>query len=356
MPVAVSRNEFIANNHKTSYLTAGPELGPLLIFVHGWPGIAETWKFQIETFASLGFYVVAPDTRGYGHSSVSKTASDYRLEVLVQDALALLSHLGREEAIWIGHDWGSAIVWALAAHHPEVCKALVNLAVPYHTLEYGLDHLLTFINRDIYPEDSHPYGQWDYQVFYESNPDRVIRQHEADIPNSVKPCYMKANYANYGKPARHATTTRDGGWYGGADAAPEWPFSATVFVNDPELLETVSDAMSRTGFFGATSYYLNHKANAAYASKSVNGGFLDMPCLFIEARHDAVCATDLTRLSEPMRRFCRDLTECSVEAAHWLQLEKPEAVNAALARVCTSSLLSLFLASLHASLPLNFIY
>jgi soluble epoxide hydrolase/lipid-phosphate phosphatase len=350
MSVTISRHEFIANNHKTSYLTAGPTVGPLLIFVHGWPGIAETWKLQIETFASLGFYVAAPDTRGYGYSSVSKIVSDYSLEVLVQDALALLSHLRREEAIWIGHDWGSGIVWALAAHHPEVCKAVVNLAVPYHGIECGLDHLLTLINREIYPDDVYPDGQWDYQVYYEGNSDRVVKQFEANIPNSVKACYLKANYANYGKPARTSTITRDGGWFGGADAAPDIPLSATVFVNYPELHGTISDAMSRTGFFGATAYYLNHALNATYAHKSVNGGFLDMPCLFIEARQDGVLSTALGGLSEPMRRFCRDLTECSVNAAHWLQLEKPEAVNAALARVMIFSLSSFFLVILHTPL------
>jgi soluble epoxide hydrolase/lipid-phosphate phosphatase len=334
MTVPISRQEFSAHERKTSFLTAGPKSGPLLIFMHGWPGIAETWKNQIETFASLGFYVVAPDTRGYGHSSVSKTVSDYSLEILVQDALALLSHLERKEAVWIGHDWGSGIVWSLAAHHPEVCKAVINLAVPYQMLEYGLDNLLTQVNRDIYPEDSLPYGQWDYQVYYEKHPDRVTKQYEANIPNSLKTCYVKANYSIYGKPARHSLITRDGGWFGGADAAPDTPLSATVFEDNPGLHKTVSDAMSRTGFFGATAYYLNHSLNEAYAQKSFNGGFLDMPCLFIAARHDPACAMELSRLTEPMRRYCRELTECTVNAAHWLQLEKPGDVNAAIARVC----------------------
>lgn len=333
MPVTIRRREFTANDHKTSYLNAGPELGPTLIFVHGWPDIAETWKPQIETFASLGFHVVAPDCRGYGQSSVSSNASDYRIEVLVDDALALLSHLQREEAVWVGHDWGSSIVAGLAAHHPEVCRATAYLAVPYHSLEYGLDYLLSLINRDIYPADTHPNGPWDYQAFYERNPERAIKQYEANIANSVKAVHSKSDPANFGKPARTSKITNDGGWFGGTDAAPDIPLSRTVFAEDPDLYTTASDAMKRTGFFGATSYYLNHAANAAYAEKSINGGFLDMPSLFIEAQHDAVCATNLSRMAEPMRRYCRNLTECSVNAGHWLQLEKPADVNAALARV-----------------------
>lgn len=50
---------------KTFYLAAGPPNGPLLIFIHGWPAIAKTWKPQLEAFASLGFRVVAPDMPGW---------------------------------------------------------------------------------------------------------------------------------------------------------------------------------------------------------------------------------------------------------------------------------------------------
>lgn len=53
----------------------------------------------------MGYHVVAPDTRGYGGSTVTKNASDYRLEQHSADMLALLKHLGAEKAVWIGHDW-----------------------------------------------------------------------------------------------------------------------------------------------------------------------------------------------------------------------------------------------------------
>jgi soluble epoxide hydrolase / lipid-phosphate phosphatase len=48
----------------TACLTAGPPAGPLMILCHGWPAIARTWKAQIETFAGLGYRVVAPDMPG----------------------------------------------------------------------------------------------------------------------------------------------------------------------------------------------------------------------------------------------------------------------------------------------------
>jgi hypothetical protein len=87
-------------------------------------------------------------------------------------------------------------------------------------------------------------------------------------------------------------------------------------VLDELTLNTLCTHLKRTGFFGASSYYLNHAVNVEYSKSVVNGGVLDVPTLFIEAKYDGVCATALTSLSDPMRRYCRNLTQCSIEAGH----------------------------------------
>ena len=79
--------------------------------------------------------------------------------------IGLLDALGRERAIWVGHDWGSPVVWNIASHHPDRCDAVANLCVPYHTLEYGLEACLPLVDRSDYPEDEFPAGQWEYQLF-----------------------------------------------------------------------------------------------------------------------------------------------------------------------------------------------
>ena len=58
------RHVLVMPAHTTSYLEAGPEDGPLLVFVHGWPGLASTWRYQLGYFAARGYRVVAPDMRG----------------------------------------------------------------------------------------------------------------------------------------------------------------------------------------------------------------------------------------------------------------------------------------------------
>jgi len=196
---AITEHEFTKNGDKHFYLAAGPQLGPLLIFIHGWPAIAETWKPQLLAFAALGFRAVAPDNRGYGRTVATKERQDYRLEQHVSDMLGLLAHLERDQAVWIGHDWGASLVWSFAAHHPEKCRAVVNMCVPYRVLELGLDALVATVNREIYPKDKYPYGQWDYQHNYEVNTEKTIKALDANPDTSAKVFYMAGNPGDYGR-------------------------------------------------------------------------------------------------------------------------------------------------------------
>src|SRR3954452_16226677 len=101
-----------SDRHTTGYLLAGPQNGPLIVFLHGWPELSISWRHQLPVFAGLGFYAVAPDMRGYGRSSCYSRHENYALEEIVADMIELLGALGAEKAIWVGHDWGSPVVWS----------------------------------------------------------------------------------------------------------------------------------------------------------------------------------------------------------------------------------------------------
>lgn len=331
-PKTITEHEFTFSSGKTRYLSAGPTNGPLLIFIHGWIAVSETWKPQLLSFASLGFHVVAPDTRGYGGSTVTRNITDYRLEQHVTDMLALIEHLGREEAVWIGHDWGCGLVWALVAHHPEVCAAVACMTVPYRTIEFGLDRLVSLVNREIYPVEEYPLGQWDYQAYHAEQQERSEKTLDADPENTIKCLYTPGSPDRYGKPARTANMRAAGGWWGKEDAAFNIGVESTLLKDEPEILEKLADTLRKNGSFGPNAYYLNHDVNTAYSMKSVNGGVLEMPVLFIGARFDATCDTSVSSLSEPMRRYCRDLTECTIDSGHWVAHEKHQETNAAIVR------------------------
>lgn len=334
--IAVREHTVKTSRHTTFYLEAGPASGTPVIFCHGFPELAISWRHQLPALASAGFRAIAPDMRGYGRSTVHKSHEDYALEQAVKDMIELVDQLGIERAVWVGHDWGAATVWSIASHHPERCHGVASLCVPYGGLERGLEAMLPYVDRNVYPKDQFPAGQWEYMRFIEKNPGRTTEVWEVDPRKTFKTLYRRGDPAGHLKPTFTAFVWRDGGYYGGADEAPD--------VDRDEWMITESDlcayasAFERTGFFGADSWYMNHKRNAAYAATAKNGGRLDLPALFLHGRYDYVCETMTSRLAEPMRELCTNLTERVVDSAHWMTQEQPHAVNAHLLRWIANNL------------------
>ncbi|HZK98551.1 MAG TPA: alpha/beta hydrolase [Caulobacteraceae bacterium] len=91
-------------------------------------------------------------------------------------------------------------------------------------------------------------------------------------------------------------------------------------------------ALERNGFFGPDSWYMNAEANLAFARRAEANWRLTMPTLFLHAAHDWVCETIDSRLADPMRANCLNLTEATAQSGHWMAQEKPTQVNAALAK------------------------
>jgi hypothetical protein len=86
-------------------------------------------------------------------------------------------------------------------------------------------------------------------------------------------------------------------------------------------------AVTRDGFGGPTSYYLNHDVNARYAGAAPGGYVLRVPVLFVGAAYDQVADLDSPTMLDAMRSTCPNLTEAVVPAGHWLQMEAAPAVN-----------------------------
>ena len=120
-----------ANGLRFHALVAGPEDGPLLILLHGFPETSHGWSKQIAPLAEAGFRVVAPDQRGVGSSSKPTGAAQYRIELLAADIVAMIRALGRERAHVVGHDWGGVVAWHLAEHHAEVVERVAILDAPH---------------------------------------------------------------------------------------------------------------------------------------------------------------------------------------------------------------------------------
>lgn len=110
---------------------------PVLMFLHGFPEAAFVWDMLLEHFArpeNGGYRCVAPNLRGYEHSSAPADARDYRAKHLVQDIVALMDAecgSGQPVAALIAHDWGGGVAWNLANQHPERLRQLVIINSPH---------------------------------------------------------------------------------------------------------------------------------------------------------------------------------------------------------------------------------
>ncbi|KXS13448.1 alpha/beta hydrolase fold protein [Gonapodya prolifera JEL478] len=318
-------------NHTTYYLETGLPSSTTIFFVHGWPELSISWRHQLTTFAGLGFHCVAPDMRGYGKSGLYSTHDAYRMEEIVQDMLELIDHLGKEQVILVGHDWGSPAVGYFVSHHPERTLAAAFLCVPYFSKGFSLKELVPTVDRKIYPEAEFPLGQWDYQKFYEESFEKAESEfNNANPTDLLRALYRAGDPSGAGKPVFTAYITKLGGWFPGGIPAGI-PRDDNVMSEEDEPIYL--DAIMRSKFFGGHSWYMNHAANTEYASRAVNGGNLDMPVLMIHARYDWVCETvENTKMMEDMRASCANLSEAVVDTGHWCEKEKPMQVNAALAR------------------------
>src|SRR5207237_1904302 len=105
--------------------------GPLVVLCHGFPELWYSWRHQLPVLAEAGYHVVAPDQRGYGGTTAPAAITEYDIEHLTGDLLGLLDAIGEERAVFVGHDWGAIVVWALSVLAPERVRAVAGLSVPF---------------------------------------------------------------------------------------------------------------------------------------------------------------------------------------------------------------------------------
>jgi len=103
--------------------------GPAVILLHGWPDSHEVWRHQIPALADAGYRVIAPDLRGFGASDKPEGVEAYNILSLIGDVQGVLDHLGVDRAHVVGHDFGAAAAWAMAAFLPDRVDHLVALSV-----------------------------------------------------------------------------------------------------------------------------------------------------------------------------------------------------------------------------------
>ncbi len=115
---------------KIHYVSLGRPRDPLLVLIHGFPDFWYSWREQMPALAKW-FHVVAIDQRGYNLSGQPEGVSNYTIDKLVGDAVAVVKHFGHGKAVLVGHDWGGLVAWTFAMTQPELTDRLIVLNLPH---------------------------------------------------------------------------------------------------------------------------------------------------------------------------------------------------------------------------------
>jgi pimeloyl-ACP methyl ester carboxylesterase len=117
-----------ANGLRFAYFEEGT--GPLVLLLHGFPDTPHTWDAVRPAVAARGFRVVTPFLRGYFPTAIPADGK-YDADTLGKDALALITALGAERAIVVGHDWGASAAYSAASLGPERVSRLITVGIPH---------------------------------------------------------------------------------------------------------------------------------------------------------------------------------------------------------------------------------
>lgn len=284
--------------------------GPVVLLLHGFPELAYSWRHQIEPIVAAGFRVVAPDQRGYGGSDAPEDAQSYSVKNLVADVVGILDDLEVEQAVFVGHDWGSMPAWYAGVYAPDRVRGMASLCTPYFTP--GEADLL-----EIYDELRGPDHYM--RTFQEPGVGEALL--ERDVEATFRALLRGRGYSMDEFEAAPAEVR-------------EVP--AGVFVGDPQLfgdelltdeeLAVYVDAYERTGFRGGLNWY---RALHKDWEEGLGHDFVvDKPALMISAADDWFFPRGAT---DGMEDLLPQVEKHVIPgAAHWLQQERPEDVNALL--------------------------
>lgn len=109
----------------------GPLDGVPVVLLHGFPQDSRSWEAVARLLHARGHRTLAPDQRGYSPGARPSRRRDYRSSELVADVVQLIERADLGPVHLVGHDWGAAVAWGVAAKRPDVLRSLATLSVPH---------------------------------------------------------------------------------------------------------------------------------------------------------------------------------------------------------------------------------
>ncbi|KAL5994513.1 hypothetical protein ACLOJK_024566 [Asimina triloba] len=106
--------------------------GPIVVvFLHGFPEIWYSWRYQMVAAANAGFRSISLDFRGYGLSEQPPEPEKASFMDLAEDILAIVDSLGIPKVFLVGKDFGAQPAYTFAILHPERVHGIIAMGVPF---------------------------------------------------------------------------------------------------------------------------------------------------------------------------------------------------------------------------------
>ncbi len=282
----IGQGNVTANGVRFAFLEQGS--GPLALCLHGFPDSAWSFAPLLAALADAGYRAVAPFMRGYAPTEIPYDER-YQTAVLGYDVITLIEALGAQDAVVIGHDWGATACYAAAVIAPELISRLVTLGVPY-------------------------------------GPGLVMRL-ITDPVQQRRSWYMYLLTGPLGEPAL--------AWNDFALVDRLWADWSPGFDPGAEYMQRLKETFRQPGVALAAASYYKHVflpalQDVALVDLQARIGTtpITMPSLYLHGAQDGCIGADI---ETERSLFTGGLKTMIVpEAGHFLHLEKPELVNAAI--------------------------
>lgn len=258
-----------------------------ILFLHGFPDHAGSFKPLMRQFDPSRYTVAAPYMRGYGPSGPTPDGR-YQIRNLADDALALVSHYDRENTWVIGHDWGAAAAYVTAVQGSDRLNGITAMSVPP----------MRSLTANLPSNPSQLLRSW-YMLFFQLPwlPQKVLRMNDYAL--------LEWFWSNW---------------------SPGWDYSEEELKELKRIFaqgETVENAIRyyRALLWDLILYPTEHRENRRLASAPV-----EIPTLVLTGQDDGCLAPSLfAGVEDTVRNRCS--FEVVPDAGHFIPQEKPVEVS-----------------------------
>nr|XP_042704865.1 bifunctional epoxide hydrolase 2 [Chrysemys picta bellii] len=256
--------------------------GPVVCLCHGFPESWFSWRYQVMPSRANGWQ------RG---------------------CLCILHLCGISQAVFIGHDWGGAVVWNMSLFYPERVRAVAGLNTPYRPADPKVDIMETIKARPVF----------DYQLYFQE-PGVAELELEKDLSRTFRIMIRSIRKEDQLPVPLNATSVRERG--GLLVGMPEDPPPSQILAGAD--LQYFIRQFKKSGFRTPLNWYRNMRANWLWRLSAKDRKIL-VPALMVTAGKDFVLHPNL---SKGMEEWIPQLTWGHIEeCGHWTQMERPAALN-----------------------------